>query len=113
MDTKKQLISFLLLAFCIYAANANNENNEKASFTNNAVITDVETSLSFFIPEEFQSVYVYVSDSEKNVFQKIKVYQRGNGKIICDKSILTKGVYYYTMYIDGEEVDTQRLEIKK
>ncbi|MFT4684675.1 MAG: hypothetical protein ACI8RP_000456 [Urechidicola sp.] len=111
MDIKKLLISFLLLIFCIIAINANN--NKKASFVGNAVITDVETSLSFFISEEFSSVYVYVSDAEKNVFQKVKVYQRGNGKIICDKNHLEPGTYYYTMFVDGEEVDTQKLEIKK
>ena len=62
---------------------------------------------------DVSSVYVYVSDAEKNVFQKVKVYQRGNGKIICDKNHLETGTYYYTMFVDGEEVDTQKLEIKK
>ena len=112
MDTKKLLISFLILVFCVIAMNANNK-NAKASFVGNAVITDVETSLSFYISEEFSSVYVYVSDAEKNVFQKVKVYQRGNGKIICDKNHLEPGTYYYTMFVDGEEVDTQKLEVKK
>lgn len=110
MNTKKQLISFLILVLCVIAVNAT---NKKASFTSNAVITDVETSLSFYIPEEIQSVYVYVSDFEKDVFQKIKVYQRGNGKIVCDKTSLKPGTYYYTMYIDGEEVDSQKLVVKK
>lgn len=113
MSTKKLLLSAVFVLCCFMAINATNNNKTKASFIGNAVITDVETSLSFFIPEEFSSVYVYVSDVEKNVFQKIKVYQRGNGTILCDKEGLENGTYYYTMIVDGVEVDTQKLEIKK
>ncbi len=111
MSTRKQLFGVLLL-FCFFTINATN-NKSKASFIGTAVITDVDASLSFFIPEEYNSVYVYVSDYEKNVFQKVKVYQRGNGTIICDKDGLENGTYYYTMIVDGVEVDTQKLEIKK
>ena len=81
-------------------------------FTSNATITDVETSLSFFIPEEHSEVFVFVSDENDNVFQKVKVYQRGNGKIYCDKSNLTSGTYVYTLYVDGEIMDSQKLTIK-
>lgn len=110
MNFKNLLLSAVLFLFCItfYA----NTNKIKATFTSNAIITDVETSLSFFIPEEHQSVFVYVSDVNEKVFQKVKVYQRGNGTIICDKNGLPAGTYYYTLSVDGEDVDTQKLTIK-
>lgn len=111
MTTKKLLLSVIMFAFCFVSINATN--TKKATFVGSAVITDVEASLSFYIPEEFNTVYVNVSDEEKNVFQKVKVYQRGNGTIICDKDNLEAGTYYYTMVVDGVEVDTQKLVIKK
>ncbi|AOW19274.1 hypothetical protein [Urechidicola croceus] len=111
MNTKK-LFSVVLLLFCFISINANsNEKKSKAIF-NNAVITDVDATLSFFIPEEFSSVYIYVADESKKVFQKVKVYQRGNGAIKCDKKGLPTGTYYYTMFVDGVATDTQKLVIK-
>lgn len=111
MKTRNLFLSIVLLCIC-FVANANNKKS-KALFTSNAVITDVDTTLSFFIPEEDASVYIYVSDKSDNVFQKVKVYQRGNGVIVCDKTGLAKGDYFYTLFVDGEVVDKQKLSIKK
>jgi len=109
MITKKLILSIALLT-CV-ALSANN-NKPKATFTSRAVITDVETSLSFFIPVENKEVYVIVADENKKTFQKIKVYQRGNGIIFCDKTGLVPGTYYYTLSVDGELSDSQKAVIK-
>ncbi len=109
MKTKNLFLSFAMLFFI--AINANN-NNSKAMFTSKATITDVETSLSFFIPAEIKEVFVYVAGEDKKVFQKIKVYQRGNGTIFCDKTGLAPGTYYYTLSVDGVLSDTQKSQIK-
>ncbi|AOW19275.1 hypothetical protein [Urechidicola croceus] len=106
----KRIITVVLLFVC-FTISANNNKKVKATF-NNAVITEVEATLSFFIPEEFSSVYIHVSDENKKVFQKVKVYQRGNGAIKCDKKGLPTGTYYYTMFVDGVATDTQKLVIK-
>ena len=106
---KNIILSFALL-FC-FALNATNE-KPKATFTTNAVITDVENSLSFFIPQENKEVYVFIADENKKTFQKIKVYQRGNGIIYTDKSGLAPGTYYYTLSVDGELSDSQKAVIK-
>lgn len=98
------LIVFFSFAFVVSAAN-----NKKASFKGNAVTVKTQTSISFFIPEELKSAYIYVSDESKNIFQKFKIYQRGEGKIIIDRDNLAAGTYFYTMYVDGEAVDTQKL----
>ncbi len=112
MKARNLFLSAILLLICVVTTTANNKKS-KALFTSNAVITDVDTTLSFFIPEEDASVYIFVSDENHNVFQKVKVYQRGNGVIVCDKDGLINGTYYYTLFVDGEEVDTQKLFIKK
>ena len=106
---KNIILSFALL-FC-FALNATNE-KPKATLTTNAVITDVENSLSFFIPQENKEVYVFIADENKKTFQKIKVYQRGNGIIYTDKSGLAPGTYYYTLSVDGELSDSQKAVIK-
>lgn len=111
MKARNLFLSVILLLVCVVATSANNK--PKALFTSNAVITDVDTTLSFFIPEEDASVYIFVSDENHYVFQKVKVYQRGNGVIVCDKEGLANGTYFYTLFVDGEEVDTQKLFIKK
>ena len=109
MNTKKLLLSIALL-LCV-AVNANNE-KIKAMFTSRATITDVETSLSFFIPEINKEVFVLIAGEDKKIFQKIKVYQRGNGIILCDKTGLKPGTYYYTLSVDGVLSDTQKCELK-
>lgn len=106
---KNIILSFALL-FCV-ALSATND-KPKATLTANAVITDVENSLSFFIPQENKEVYVYIADENKRTFQKIKVYQRGNGIIYTDKSGLAPGTYYYTLSVDGELSDSQKAVIK-
>lgn len=110
MRTKSFFFSFTFVLFSLpFFANST---TVKAMFTSNATITDVETSLSFFIPEEHSEVFVFVSDEHQKVFQKVKVYQRGNGKIYCDKSNLEPGTYIYAMSVDGIIVDSQKLTIK-
>ncbi len=106
----KNLILSLALLFCV-TLNATND-KPKATLTSNAIITDVENSLSFFIPQENKEVYVYIADENKRTFQKIKVYQRGNGIIYTDKSGLNPGTYYYTLSVDGELSDPQKAVIK-
>lgn len=106
---KNIILSFALI-FSI-ALSATND-KPKATFTSNAVITDVENSLSFFIPQENKEVYVYIADENKKTFQKIKVYQRGNGIIYTDKSGLVSGTYYYTLSVDGELSEPQKAVIK-
>lgn len=108
MITKKLILSIALLTCVVLSAN----NKPKASFTSKAVITDVETSLSFYIPIENKEVYVIVADANKKMFQKIKIYQRGNGIIFCDKTGLAPGTYYYTLSVDGELFGSQKAEIK-
>ena len=110
MNTRNLFFGVILFFGCI-SINATT-NKLKATFTSNAIITDVETSLSFFIPVENKEVYVFVADENKKTFQKIKVYQRGNGIIYCDKTGLTPGTYYYTLSVDGELLDSQKAEIK-
>lgn len=108
MIIKKLILGIALLTCVVLSAN----NKTKASFTSRAVITDVETSLSFFIPVENKEVYVIVADANKKTFQKIKVYQRGNGVIFCDKTGLSPGIYYYTLAVDSDSSDSQKVEIK-
>ena len=110
MKIKNFILLSIALLFCV-VINATN-NKSKASFTSKAIITDVENSLSFFIPQENKEVYVYVADENKRVFQKIKVYQRGNGIIYTDKSGLAPGTYYYTLSVDGVLEDSQKAVIK-
>lgn len=107
MKVKNYILGVLLVMFTLSATAKDGE----ASFTKkkNPEITEVQTTLSFYIPEEIKKVYIHVSDENKSVFQKVKIYQRGDGSIICDKRSLGKGTYYYTMYIDDEAVDTQKL----
>jgi len=111
MNTKKQISSFFILVlFCVFTINASTD--KKASFKSKVATAQTETSLSFYIPKEIENVYVYVSDDKKNVFQKFKIYQRGEGKIIIDRASLDEGVYYYSMYINGKVIDTQKLIVK-
>lgn len=112
MKAKNLLLASALLLFAVGVFANNVVSNTKIGFSNNAVITDVETSLSFFVPTEHQKVFIYVSDEKNRVFQKVKVYQRGNGKIFCDKTDLKPGTYYYTLMVDGEKVDKQKLLVK-
>ncbi|GAB1307322.1 hypothetical protein KH5_00050 [Urechidicola sp. KH5] len=112
MKAKNLLLASAFVLFAVGVFANNNMSKTTIGIANNAVITDVETSLSFFVPTEHKEVFIFVSDENNRVFQKVKVYQRGNGKIFCDKTGLKPGIYYYTLVIDGKKADQQKLQVK-
>jgi len=104
--------NIILTAFLLLSAITINATNNVETFTSEIKITVKGNSLSFYIPTENKEVYVLIADDTKKVFQKIKVHQRGNGTISFNQSGLPKGIYYYTLLVDGELSDSQKVEVK-
>ncbi len=95
-----------LLLFAVFVSTASFAEKIEKDLT---TIKSDEESLFFFVPEDVKQVYIYVSDEEDHVFQKVKIYQRGNGYIVCDKSELEDGQYFYSLYADGKKLKTEEL----
>lgn len=106
MKNKKPLLLLLLAVFISTATFA-----EETVKDSTEAAPDKE-SLFFFVPEEVEQVYIYVSDDENVIFQKVRIYQRGNGYIVCDKSELQNGHYFYSLYADGKKLETQELLVE-
>ncbi|AOW19273.1 hypothetical protein [Urechidicola croceus] len=107
----KSIINILSLTLFLFSLNINASNLSSATF-NNTEYSETQTTLNFFIPEETESVYIFISDESMTVFQKMKIYQRGNGSISYGKDGLPKGTYFYSLIVDGIKTDVQKIVVK-
>lgn len=68
-----------------------------------------DTEISFFIPDEAGSCELYIFDLQGKLVMNNTINQKGKGSITINGSALEPGMYIYSLYIDGAEIDTKRM----
>lgn len=76
--------------------------NSPNPFTSNTVI-------SFTIPENVKQAQLVIYDDMGYTVKKFEIHTRGEGKITFQGSNLEKGIYLYSLYTDGNLVDTKKM----
>jgi len=69
-----------------------------------------QTEIKYFVESGAKEAYICIYDMQGKILQKISIVSGQNSVIIQD-STLVKGMYLYSLIIDGQEVDTKRMII--
>lgn len=86
---------------------------EASLFQNNPNPADGVSSIGYFIPREVNTAGLTISNSMGQVVSKNELLERGtNGQISLGTDQLETGVYYYTLSIDEEVVDSKKMIVK-
>jgi hypothetical protein len=75
-------------------------------FSQNTVIT-------YFVPNTTISAHIILTSLKGEVVRTVNISKNGSGEVIINTGTLSPGVYQYTLVIDGNMVDTKKLEIGK
>lgn len=68
------------------------------------------TTVPYFIPDTVQRAELRFTDAAGRVLQSILVSGRGQGQTILETDQLSQGIYYYSLVLDGELVDTKKMQ---
>ncbi|WP_452226493.1 T9SS type A sorting domain-containing protein [Lacinutrix cladophorae] len=69
------------------------------------------TTINYFIPNKYNTANIQVVSSLGQVVYDIPVTKFGDGSVTLTKNNLQSSVYFYTLYVDGEKIDTKRLVV--
>ena len=75
--------------------------------------TDEYTSISYLIPSDFQSAKLYVYNLSGVVLVEHVIVDSGFGSLKLNTKDYSDGTYLYSLYVNGEEINTKKLIIKK
>lgn len=72
-----------------------------------------ETEITCFIPDKTKDVAIYIYNMQGKQVKYIPVFEKGKTKVnILDKE-LYPGMFFYSLIIDGKEIDTKKMILTK
>ena len=71
-----------------------------------------ETEIKYFVAPGIKEAYICIFDIQGKMLQKINVAP-GQNRVMIHGSALTPGMYLYSLFIDGQEVDAKRMILTK
>lgn len=72
-----------------------------------------ETAIPYFIDQVKGSAFILIADANGKEMARYAVNGNGRGTVMVRTNSLSQGVYFYTLIVDGREVDTKRMVIAK
>ncbi len=93
--------------------------------TNNLVLTDAKleqnqpnpfngsTVVRYFIPESIKNAVLRIMSIDGKVVKEVVISARGEGQTIFDATTLSNGNYQYSLFLDGELLDTKQMVLTK
>jgi hypothetical protein len=69
------------------------------------------SSISFYIPSFVTSAMIQISDLTGVIMKNIPLPERGNGKILVETSVLHKGIYIYSLILDGKVIGMKKMMV--
>ncbi len=71
------------------------------------------TTVQYFLPLETKNALLYIFDMQGGLKKTMPLSGRGEGSVTIYGSELSAGMYIYSLYADGKEVDTKRMILTK
>jgi hypothetical protein len=68
-----------------------------------------KTMITYYVPEYSKDAKIVFYDSNGNIVQTVPISQSGEGSLNVSASNLGKGVFTYTIIVDGKVVDTKKM----
>lgn len=72
-----------------------------------------ETIIDYTLPEKFTEAYLQIVDINGRAIKRIDLEGVGNGQVNIDAKNLTSGQYVYSLFVDGELVETRKMLLVK
>jgi hypothetical protein len=67
------------------------------------------TAIDFFIPKTAKQASIIVYSSNGVAVYSTEISKLGMGRIILNDDIIKDGTYFYTLYVDGKQIDTKKM----
>ena len=71
------------------------------------------TTISYSLPQNFQSARIVLSDVSGKVLKQIPISGIGEGNVKIEAESLSAGVYFYSLCMDNTLVDTKKMVLMK
>lgn len=73
----------------------------------------LETKINCFIPASANSSYLYNFDVNGMQLQQFPITGKGDQVVTIDGTSMVPGIYFYSLIIDGQKVDTRKMILSK
>lgn len=70
------------------------------------------TTINYILPQHYLSAEIIVTDKNGKVLKEIRL-SNSKGFVQVDVSMLSSGIYQYSLFVDGKLIDTKQMEIIK
>jgi hypothetical protein len=71
------------------------------------------THISYYIPQSSGNATIMVTDINGRNIKSVPITVTGNGQISLQTAQLTAGTYVYSLYVDGNLIDTKKMVLTK
>ena len=65
------------------------------------------TAIPFYIPETVSSARMVISDASGIIIDEVVIFARGEGSLEFDQSDIETGTYFYTLILDGKQLESK------
>lgn len=72
-----------------------------------------KTEITYYLPQNIQSAFLYIYDMNGNQLKQITLTQKGNASIIINSRQFGAGMYLYSLIADNQLIDTKRMILTK
>ncbi len=70
---------------------------------------DSKTNISYFLPESTNAATLQISNQRGQLLREISIKNTGQNSIDIDMNNLTPGIYFYSLIVDGNIVDSKKM----
>jgi hypothetical protein len=71
------------------------------------------TTISYTLPQQYQSAKILVTGKSGNTLKEIKVLGNGSQRLTLDASTLSAGSYQYSLYVNGKLISTKQMMLTR
>jgi hypothetical protein len=71
------------------------------------------TTIQYYLPQGVGSAKIVITNAKGQVLKTIAVNARGDGQVRLHAGTLSAGSYAYSLWVDGQQVDTKKMLIVK
>ena len=71
------------------------------------------TQITYYLKQDVKDAYLEIYATNGSLVKRIAVTSRGHGSVTLDEKSFAPGTYYYTMFIDGKQIDTKKMVLTR
>ncbi|HTB05833.1 MAG TPA: tail fiber domain-containing protein [Bacteroidia bacterium] len=97
----------------LYSGNVNGEQAQAKLYQCSVGSEDQNCSIQCYVPEQSNDAKIMLFDMNGTLKRSIPISNTGKQYINISANTISAGMYYYTLVINGKEIDTKKLIIAK